>query len=84
MERASQCIEDLANNVLGRYSLLDVSLLLVSIHIPRIMSQGLDNLLQILVEVVYSAPGACHAQGLQLVLVCTLNLDLLVKIWRRS
>lgn len=41
MERASQCIEDLANNVLGRYSLLDVSLLLVSIHVPRIISAWL-------------------------------------------
>ena len=84
MERASQCIEDLANNVMGRYSLLDVSLLLVSIHVPRIISQGLDNLLQILVEVIYGAPGACHVQGLQLALECTLNLDLLVKIWRLS
>ncbi len=72
MERASQCIEDLANNVLGRYPLLDVSLLLAWMFR---MNPSFASI---------QLPGSFPASGLQLVAAYMLSLDVLVKIWKLS
>ena len=72
METAAKCIEDLANNVMGRYPLLDVAAL------------GPQFQFEFYVPIDFSAlrPGVFKMEGLRWDLESIINLGWWARIWK--